>query len=80
MASISIHKKMQPAFNYESYLQADDQVEYIYDLLLVTLHRRKQESAILCMNELNDILLELHIPIKIRQLHEVYLYSTYEKN
>lgn len=32
------------------------------------------------MNELNDVLIELQIPLKIRQLHEVYLYATYEKN
>lgn len=32
------------------------------------------------MNELNDILIELKIPTKVRQLHEVYLYSTYDKS
>lgn len=42
--------KRIPVFDEQSYLQADDQAEYIYDLLLVNLHRRKQDSAILCMN------------------------------
>ena len=31
------------------------------------------------MNELNDIIIELQIPVKVKQLHELYLYATYQK-
>lgn len=66
-------------FNYESYVQSEDQVEYIHDLLIIMLHKRKLDSAVLCMNELNDIIIELQIPVKVKQLHELYLYATYQK-
>lgn len=49
-------KKNQPFFKYEAYIEADDQAEYIHDLLLVMLHKKKLESQVMCMNELNDIL------------------------
>lgn len=32
------------------------------------------------MNELNDILIEMKIPLKVRQLHELYLYASFNKN
>ena len=33
----------------------------------------------LCMNELNDVLQQIEIPVKVQQLHELYLYSTFQK-
>ncbi len=72
-------RKMMPVFEWPTYKAADDKKEYIHDLILVALHKRKITQNLLCMNELIEIVNQLQIPLKTHQMSQLYLYATYQK-
>ena len=68
-----------PVFEWEAYCSSEDRVEYIHDLLLVALHKRKVTNNLLCMNELIEIINYIRIPLKTHQMTQLYLYATYQR-
>lgn len=49
-------RKPMPIFDPEAYYSAEDQINYIHDLILAALHKRKITSNLLSMNELTEII------------------------
>ena len=45
-------RKIMPLFEMDAYRSSEDPKEYLYDLLLVALHKRRIAQPLLCMNEL----------------------------
>lgn len=68
-----------PVFEHEAYRCAEDKKEYLLDLFLVALHKRKIGQSMLCMNELVEIVNFLRIPLRTHQMSQLYLYATYQK-
>jgi hypothetical protein len=72
-------RKLMPVFEWESYRSSEDKVEYVHDLLLVALHKRKTAQNLLCMNELIEVVNQIQIPLRTHQMSQLYLYSTYQR-
>lgn len=72
-------RKLMPVFEWENYRTSEDKIEYIHDLVLVALHKRKITQNKLCMNELIEIMAHLQIPLKTHQMSQLYLYGTYQR-
>ncbi len=70
---------MMPVFELQTYTTAEDKIEYIHDLILVALHKRRISQNLLCMNELIEIINAIKIPLKTHQMSQLYLYSTYQR-
>lgn len=52
-------KKSNLRFELHNYRNSINQLEYIHEILINALKKRKLESGLLCMNELADILNEI---------------------
>ena len=72
-------RKMMPLFEMEAYRGSEDPKEYLHDLLLVALHKRRITQPLLCMNELIEIVGQLGIPLRTHQMSQLYLYATYQR-
>ena len=55
---MQLTRNKTPKFQYNSYLDAKDKRQYIYDLLLEHLHRNKFDTnaPYLSMNEINQLI------------------------
>mgnify|MGYP003427765051 FL=1 len=83
MKELSAHElkrilNSQLVFEPVKYQQSEQQKEYLNDLLNFMVIKQRVNVNLMCLNELHDVLRELNFDRSSQQVHELYLYSTFD--
>lgn len=68
----------QLVFEPVKYQQSEQKKEYLNDLLNYMVIKQHVNPNMMCLNELHDVLRELAFDMSIQQVHELYLYATFD--